>query len=279
MPLKVLVVAMVFVSLLAFGQAGAGNNPVVQPVVTMPAIPNTVPIGNGLGSTAGTVGYYGDGLAGGAVLSTPSATFESMQPTAGISNAGRAGISNLNPVNTAVQSSLNNSTVVYSNVGVYTNNIETEAEAPAGASPATSAVSPDYGASFFSNEVGANGRNLSSLGEIAARYRDLQGTRTVRTYTNADIRPPETFETALAANRPPVLPQTGSSTSPQIASASPGSSTNAWQSQEQGANTAAQPQQTELPASSTMLPLLGLLGLASAGIGFLLRGRRVELRG
>src|SRR5947209_8676786 len=52
------------------------------------------------------------GVSSGGTLSTPTATFAAPAPTAGISDSGRAGISDSNPVNTGLQSTLGNSTLV-----------------------------------------------------------------------------------------------------------------------------------------------------------------------
>src|SRR5215813_6171319 len=50
---------------------------------------------------------------GGAIVTTPTATLPTPAPAAGISDAGRAGISATAPMSAGVQSSLENSTVVY----------------------------------------------------------------------------------------------------------------------------------------------------------------------
>src|ERR1051326_4045324 len=60
-------------------------------------------------------GVVGGGVFGGPVLSTPGGSFAAPAPTAGISDAGRAGISSNMPANAGVQTTLENSTVVYTN--------------------------------------------------------------------------------------------------------------------------------------------------------------------
>lgn len=254
---KVLLVSFLALSLMAFGQTGAVN----QPTTSQPQV-QPVPAGSGLSSTGGTVGYYGEGVAAsGPLLTTPTASFDSPLPTAGISDAGRAGISDSTPINAGVQTTLNSSTLVYSSVGT---------ESAATVNPATSAVSEpgrDLGPSFFSETIGGNEANGPSLAEIADRYRNLQGTQTLKTYTNADVRPPRTAaaeeERLLAANRPPALP------------AAP-SQPNASTAQSAGDTAPAQsPSGNErLPASGSPLPLLGLIGLMSTGAGLWLRGTR-----
>lgn len=257
---KVLLVSFLAVSLTAFGQTGAVNQPTTSQTPLQPA-------GSGLSSTGGTVGYYGEGVAvGGPLLTTPTASFDSPLPTAGISDAGRAGISDSTPINAGVQTTLNSSTLVYSSAG---------AEGPSSLSPATSAVtseprSGDLGPSFFSEKIGPGEASGPSLAEIADRYRN-QGTQTVRTYTNADVRPAQTVATEeerlLAANRSPSLPQAGGASQTQA------SASNAQVSQTSTNQPAQPPSGNErLPASASPLPLLGLIGLMSTGVGLWLRG-------
>lgn len=257
---KVLLVSVLALSLVAFGQTGAVNQPTTSQPQTQP-----IPAGGGLGVTGGTVGYYGEGVAvSGPLLTTPTASFDSPLPTAGISDAGRAGISDSTPINAGVQTTLNSSTLVYSSVGT---------EGATTVNPATSAVTErglDLGPSFFSENIGAGEANGPSLAEIADRYRSLQGTQTLKTYTNADVRPPRTAaaeeERLLAANRPPGLPA-----APTQAAASntqtPQNAGNTTQAQSATGN-------ERLPASASPLPLLGLLGLMSTGAGLWLRGTR-----
>lgn len=270
MSYKVLLFSVLLASLAAFGQTGASNqssNPGQS--WSNPAQP--VPVGNGLSVTGGTAGYYGEGPVSGTLLGTPTATFDSPAPTAGISNAGRAGISNLNPVNTAVQSSLSSSTMVFSNV---------PPDMSTAVSPATSATSSeratsDLGPSFFSNQFGATPNNNQSLGEIAAHYQSLQ-PQGLRTYTNADVRPPKNIgasdNSVMAANMPPALGQSGTSTiqtsNIRPSAATPAAPVKTGESTEQGDSHSSQ---TELPATATTLPLLAFLGITSIGIGLLLR--------
>jgi hypothetical protein len=265
---KVLLVSLLVVSFAAFAQTGAVNQPSTPGQVSIS--PNQpVPIGNGLGTAGGTVGYYGEGPIGGVLLTTPTATFDSPAPTAGISNAGRAGISNSSPANVVVESTLNPSTLVYSNV---------QPEIVAPASPATAAVGPerqvnDLGPSYFSNELGGAVSNGPNLGEVAAYYKNLPPPRNLRTYTNADIRPPANFSnggnSVLAANMPPALPQSGAaSTRTSATTQNPiQSGGNTERSESQGSN-----QNQQLPASASILPLLALFGLMSTGLGLVVRG-------
>src|SRR5215471_18327822 len=104
---KLLMVSVLSASLTAFSQTGASpDQENTNPNQNSPA---QVVVPPGTGGTAWT----GIGPTGGVLLSTPSATFDSPQPTAGISVAGRAGISNSTPVNTGLQSTLTPSSMVY----------------------------------------------------------------------------------------------------------------------------------------------------------------------
>lgn len=273
MPRKVLLISILGVCLTAFGQTGPDSS---NSQAGMPTSPNTIgtsvqqiPLGNGLGLSAGTVGYYGEGPASGALLSTPMASFESPAPTAGISLAGRAGISDSSTVSSAVQSSAGASTLVYTNIAP---------EITEAVNPATSAVSsakPVYelGPSFFSNQIGQNGGLAGglTLAQVADRYRAMATTASLRTYTNADVRPaPTTAETEnalLASNKPPVLPQA------MVATPRPSATSTApVETAQNRPNQALIGQQNELPASASPLPLLAVMGLISFGFGMVLWG-------
>ena len=260
MPTRLLLVLVLAISLTAFAQVSA---PPPQYAST-PAAPTVV-----APSTNGVLTGYGP--AGGVLLTTPEATFDSPQPTAGISLAGRAGISNSTPINTAVQSTQNSPTMVYVNLPATGETVSPEVTV----NPATSAVSSssnDLLPSYFSDNIGAapNPSGLS-LAEIAARYRARQGTQTVRTYTNSDV-PTENAgmltNILLAENRLPAGARGSSATQPSAPAVQP---------QSTGTETTAQAQpqnENKLPTSASILPLLGFLGLASGGLGVLLRRYR-----
>ncbi|HEY6968263.1 MAG TPA: hypothetical protein VJA94_03590 [Candidatus Angelobacter sp.] len=269
---KLLLVLVLSASLTAFSQTGASpdqenTNPNQSSVVVPP--------------TGGTA-WTGIGPTGGVLLSTPSATFDSPQPTAGISLAGRAGISNNAPVNTGLESTLAPSSMVYVSMPAVSAPVNT----PATESPALEAVpaerAPDLVPPATTGNFGAPPvTNNLSLAEVAAMYKARQATQTLRTYTNADV-PRENAglltNTIMASNHVPPPPQ----------SASTQSSASQSQSSSQQQETATQSAATEnpqtaqdqaadenkgLPATSTLLPLLGLLGVASAGIGVWYRRR------
>lgn len=277
-------------------QATGMNNP-SQTDTGAPASP-------GVFNNGGWISTYGGvGAEGGVLLATPTAGFASPQPTAGISNAGQAGISNNTMVAAGVEQPANASTMFYNNLpGAYGTT-----------SPAVEAVSApnaeggpvnDLGASFYSENLGTLPASGPSVAEVAARYRAQQAQQNIRTYTNADV-PHENAgrlgNTFLAANTPPPIPESSayqntpapSSTSQQSQPAAnsqppaqpqPATGEQETQSQTAGSATApqiSQPQSTNqesassssLPATSTFLPLLGLLGLVSGGIGIWYRRR------
>jgi hypothetical protein len=247
---------------------------------------------NGLTSAGGVVGT---GPNGGVPLSTPSATFDSPAPTAGISDAGRAGISDNTPISTAVPGGMNNSTVVYTNYPAVVPEI----------SPALAAVSNeaenaennergpanDLSASYYSDTISRLPAGGPSLAEVAARYKAIQSAQNIRTYTNSDVprqKAGRLDNSVLAANTPPPIPQSsasqGAATTPQ-ASQLPGANPQQEQAQTQSAGNATSPQiqqpqsaneatTSSLPATSTLLPLLGLLGIASGGVGMWYRRHR-----
>ena len=303
------------------GQAAAGpiNNPGANTAGT-PTLPSAMA---GPSGTTGTTqanpdnlnngstvnnGFVGTGVAGSGVLSTPGGTFASPAPTAGISDAGRAGISATTPLNTGVQSTLESSTVVYTN-GAPVN------PSPVNVSPAANSSGRainDLGPSFFSNTIAGSG-NTVSLAEVAAQFKAQKGAVNARMLTNDDVQKMVTDKTGvtMARNMPPLGPgvvqqsTTAQSTSTQTTSTQAQSTQTAQGSaaqqpgtpppattqgqatgSEAAAGNATTPQinqnqqsndaqgRSKLPATSTFLPLLGLLGVVSGGLGFLMRKMR-----
>jgi hypothetical protein len=266
---KVLLFSMVVICLSAFGQTGASNpQPANTSQTWTPAYPaQPIPIGNGLSWNGGTVGYYGEGVAGGILMSTPTATLDLPQPAAGISDAGRAGISN----SQASQSMLSGSNVVYTSVGP---EVIAMGTMPAPASPEQRTY--DFGPSFYSNQVGGVAPG-QSLAQVAEHYRALQSTLKLRTYTNADVRPPrnstEVQNGVLAENKPPVLPLTASA--PAVSAGHAAVAAPETAAQNQGTQPQAQGSGTsQLPATASPLPLLGCMGLVMTGLGLCLKGKK-----
>ncbi len=286
----------------------------------------------------------------GAGPTTPILTYGAPAPTAGISNAGRAGISNSAPLPSTLPS--NDTTVVYySQPGVQPTtvlsgsvqgattattvpeNTSPEAVPAENAAPEGAATEPvgkpyfDVGPSADAGPM-TNGKSMS-LGELAAQYKTAKAGLNARTLSNQDVEQMLNSKPSVtvAKNMPPLGPsampsgltQGGvsqtpatSATQPQSAPSSstaaqgttPGSQpaqgaatgqqqagtpppTDTTQTQPAGANATAgvsttpqvNPNQqsndaqgkSKLPATATFLPLLGLLGVVSGGIGLLVR--------
>jgi hypothetical protein len=314
MSCKILLFPIAVLCLVAYGQTGAEppSAPPAAPAqsrqgtgVVAPTTPvQPIPLGNGLALYGGTVGYYGEGAAaGGPVLNAPAVSLESPVTTAGISNAGWAGISN-NPANALPEASspepmagfapaisTGNAAAPYGNAAPETAVTNAE-EATAGSEPRRY----DFGPSYFGDYPGDAGQARSvagmSLAQIAEYYKAIEARMTVRTYTNADIHPASSYQpppnlslshedNLMAINRPPEPPAQNSVPNatasnremvPSQAAAAPGESQQ-QQPSSQSSNTKG------LPASSSPLPLLGLLGVMAAGIGLWLRGLRSRKRG
>lgn len=373
---RILLVAVVCSSLLAFGQRGSGSTsgagasagPAGSPGTSVPGgTPTTAgtvgglagaassgavnaPTGNAgvptmqetVGGPAGTTGTNqgnpanlntfpatttstGFGISGGGVLATPEATFASPNPMAGISDSGRAGISNLNPVDSSVIPTTPSSTMVF----VTAPSINPRPVNPAAL--ANGRLIVDLGPSEF---VGAanSGSSGESLADLAAKRKSQVAAQNVRTITNADVERllagssnpgPVTNASVMASNTPPAnMPgqgqassaqaqtsasqsstaqsspapaagQTGSqaaqTTTPAAGNQAAGSTAQGANSQQQNPSSASSattpqiaPQQqpgseqgnNRLPATSTVLPLLGLLGIASSGAGLWYRKHR-----
>jgi hypothetical protein len=223
---------------------------------------------------------------GGPILVTPNATLTSPPPTAGISDAGRAGISvNSNAV--AI-----NGTSPAATTDMTGN--ETIAVSPAlsTGAPAESAPTNDLGVSVSVNDGSATAVPIG-VAEAASQYKTAKTTVYAHTLDNQDVQQilsgKESVITAsnispqgadgqplsagiqagLGQNAPqPVGGSAQQSTAPVQASGAETSADNATTpqiNQNQQANDAQGT--TSLPATATLLPLLGLLGLASAGLG------------
>lgn len=265
----------------------------------------------GYGQTTTTT-VPANGPWGGPLLVTPITSFPSPAPTAGISDAGRAGIS--------IE---NNGTVANdSNSGVTT---------VAPTIPATIVVAPvvpavtnptaanDLGPSaFVGGPSDASAPSTIGVAEVAIRYKSEKGTRNARVLDNEDVKSMlnnkngvtlaknmptldhgvaehggEAQNAGVQAGAPPAATQPSQQNTEANASASQGQSgasspaapsgqnqTGATDTQAENSTTPQinqNPQSNDaqgsrrLPATATFLPLLGLLGLVSGGIGFWFR--------
>jgi len=280
MPRKIFFTAALVISIAAFGQGQSTNPP-----------SSTAPV---------------NGPFGGPILATPSASFPSPAPAAGISDAGRAGISietNSTAPAEALAGTSGTAPVTTTAGGESNSALPTES-----GNTAANDLMPSTSASSVS-EAAAPG--AASLAEISSRYKAEKGTRNARVLGNDDVEKMLANKggVTMAKNMPPLgpgameqggQPQTAGAQSagtppaatsggPQSASAkqqaatppvsSPGQSTGPDTSAENSTTPRVnQNQQSNdaqgsrrLPATAGFLPLLGLLGLASGGIGFWFR--------
>ena len=247
------------------------------------------------------------------VAATPGITYASPQPTAGISSAGRAGISDTSP--TTLVTPLNSSTVVYvTDTAVMPVTSPAAAATPANATESAAPASIDF-APWGAGDSAVEAESGPSLGEVAAGYKARRGTQNARTYTNADIQKlggnrislgnagngisaanhQAAIQDLLARNSQPANPadQTAPTTQTMTPTAPPPTSSPSATNSAAGQNSQATASETttgttpqinrqqsqpengtensSLPATSTWLPLLGMLGLASGGVGLLAR--------
>jgi len=276
MPRKIFFTAALVISIAAFGQGQSTNPP------TSPAPVN--------------------GPFGGPILVTPSASFPSPAPAAGISDAGRAGISIETNSTAPAEAAPSGTTPVTTAVGNESNSaLPTES-----GNTAANDLMPSTSASSVS-EAAAPG--AASLAEISSRYKAEKGARNARVLGNEDVEKMLANKggVTMAKNMPPLgpgaMPQDGqpqagtqaaattatTSGGSQSASANQQAATPPASSQEQStapdtsAENSTTPQVNQnqqsndaqgsrrLPATAGFLPLLGLLGLASGGIGFWFR--------
>jgi hypothetical protein len=303
---KLLLIAILPISLAVFGQTVSNGG--VYPASTTPM---TGSPGSGF---VGNNGYI-SGVAGNGQITASDVTLTSPPPTAGITDAGRAGISDFSPMNPGIPSPP--STVAYTNASpgntvIYTNAVPVNT----GATTRVSSEPGDLASSVYisAGVPNTNGSSLS-LGDVAAQNKSRKGAQNARSYTNADVQKlisrNGTGNFMEAANRPPAgvpaplqNPQTGSAPPTTLTqSTSSATSATSGQSSNQTANTVnvpgtqAQPvagaqntqttnrenasttpqikqspasnaqEDNQLPATSTILPLLGLIGLVSSGAG------------
>jgi hypothetical protein len=260
-----------------------------------PANENTFPAGTN------NTGFIG-GTTGSGVLATPSATFASPEPTAGISDAGHAGISDSNPVSNGVQSTTENSTVVYTNSPA----INPRAAGPAAAVSGGRLINDFSPSVYVGDKSTAASSQQTSVADVAARYK-ARSTENARTITNADVErmlsghsggpsdmanmpnsdPQQTAQNGSTPDATAGQNNASSGSATQDSSAQNGAANVQGNAGAQAASSATTPQinpqatqgqaATEgdsgnrLPATSTFLPLLGLLGITSSGVGLWFR--------
>lgn len=230
----------------------AGTQPASPSVVVMPSSPSVYVVGGGLYGT----GVY---LVNPATLPTQST---------GVSLAGRTGISLEAPLQTGAFTGAPTLTgaPVYNAAQSYSG-VTTESAGGAVAAESGRLIN-DMGPSYYAGAgVAVAVAPLPSLGEVAAQYR-AEHPQSVRTFTNADVQRLTNTVTITGAavalppqqNMPPENP-------PQAAV--PPAPENPPATEPQVSAERAMPETLPgvLPATSTLLPLLGVLGLISSGLG------------
>jgi hypothetical protein len=270
-------------------------------------------LGHGQTTNPSTTTPPVNGPFGGPILVTPSAGFPNPVPTAGISDAGRAGISNAtNEVETTTAPASPSTIVTTPSASLPASTNEIPANNPG----VSQTPANDLGnSSFVGGPSEESGSGTMGVAEVSSRYKAEKGTRNAKILSNnAKILSNEDVQAMLehksgvtmAKNMPP-LEQNGQAAEAQNATQSAQSTQQTKGLMNQGqiasgqtgtpppapggqaANSSAsaensttpqinQNQQSNdaqgsrrLPATATFLPLLGLLGLVSGGIGFWFR--------
>lgn len=265
-------------------------------------------LGQGQTANQSTATTPVNGPFGGPILVTPSAGFPNPAPTAGISDVGRAGISNATNGAETTTAPSTPETIVTTPATISLS--EDTGQAPAG----------DLGgATFVGGPSDASAPATIGVAEVSVRYKAERGTRNARVLGNEDVQSMLNNKNGvtMAKNMPPLgrgaleqggqAQNTGSQASTPTAQAQqqtpanlPGQSVTSSQAgtpppptakdQPVGAGVSAENSTTpqinqnqqsndaqgshRLPATATFLPLLGLLGLVSGGIGFWFRKLR-----
>lgn len=251
-----------------------------------------------------------NGQFGGPILVTPSTGFPNPVPTAGISDAGRAGISN-------ATNGIETTTVPPTPATIVSTPSASLSESTSLSESADQTAVTNLGpSSFVGGAAEESAASTISLAEVSSRYKAEKGTRNARVLSNEDVQTMLNNKSGvtMAKNMPPLGPgaleqntpaqsagvQSGTATPATQAAQqntqanaqtsqtnTPGTAAPSGQDQTTAPNTAAensttpqinQKQQSNdaqgsrrLPATATFLPLLGLLGLLSGGIGFWFR--------
>jgi hypothetical protein len=233
------------------GQA-AGAQPSSPSVVVMPSSPSIYVVGGGLYGT----GVY---MVNPGTLPTQST---------GVSLAGRTGISLETPLQTGAFTGAPTLTggPIYSPSPAYAG---VTPESAGGAVTAESGrLINDMGPSYYAGAGAAVAvAPALSLGEVAAQYR-AEHPQSVRTFTNADVQ--RLTNTVTITGAAVVLPpqQNVPPESPPQAAVSPApENPPATEPRVSAERTTPENLPGVLPATSTLLPLLGVLGLISSGLG------------
>ena len=147
---------------------------------------------------------------GGPLLVTPSAGFPNPVPTAGISNAGRAGISNAtNGIENTTAPSSPATMVTTPSASLSESTPESTNQAPANDLGVSPAATNDTGTStFIGGPSDESGPSTISLAEVSSRYKAEKGTRNARVLSNEDVQAMLNNKSGvtMAKNMPPLGP-------------------------------------------------------------------------
>ena len=277
-------------------------------LLTTALLVSTAVLGQGQSTNQSTSPAPVNGPFGGPILVTPSASFPNPAPAAGISDAGRAGMSidtnSTAPVEAVTGPSGTTSSGTTTAGGESNNALTSES-----GKTAANDLMPSTSASAIS---GTTTPGAASLAEISGRYKAEKGARNARMLGNDDVQKMLSNKSGvtMAKNMPPLGPgafeqggqaqatatqtaaaPSGSQSAPanqqvqngatsQAGTTTPASSPGQSASPDTSAENSTTPQVNQnqqsndaqgsrrLPATAGFLPLLGLLGLASGGIGF-----------
>jgi hypothetical protein len=264
-------------------------------------------LGHGQTTNPSTTTPPVNGPFGGPILVTPSAGFPNPVPTAGISDAGRAGISNAtNEVETTTAPATPATIVTTPSASLPASTNEIPANNPG----VSQTPANDLGnSSFVGGPSEESGPGTMGVAEVSSRYKAEKGTRNAKILSNEDVQAMLEHKSGvtMAKNMPPLeqngqaaeaqnAPQSAQSTQQtkgltnqqgQIASGQTGTPPPAPGGQAANSSASAENSTTpqinqnqqsndaqgsrRLPATATFLPLLGLLGLVSGGIGLWFR--------
>jgi hypothetical protein len=230
-----------------------------------------------------------NGPFGGPLLVTPIASFPNPVPTAGISDTGRAGIS----ISTSGAGTSNS-----------TGEIESTVAPPLPESTNQTQVSDLGASSFVGGPSDASAPGTFGVAEASSRYKAEKAARNARVLDNEDVQKmlDNKNGVAMAKNMPPLGPgKLEQGVQAQNTGIQADATPTTTQAVQQNTPTAASPGQNQtaapvtdaensttpqinpnqqsndaqgsrrLPATATFLPLLGLLGVLSGGIGFWFR--------
>jgi hypothetical protein len=171
--------------------------------------------GQGQTSNPSTTTPPVNGPFGGPILVTPSAGFPNPVPTAGISDAGRAGISN-------ATNGIETTTIPSSPATIVSTPSASLSESTNLSESANQTAVTDLGPStFVGGAAEESAPGTTSLAEVSSRYKAEKGTRNARVLSNEDVQTMLNNKSGvtMAKNMPPLGPgaleQSGQGTEPQ----------------------------------------------------------------